>query len=196
MSICRVEKCRFKSSHVTLGHKCGSCGKCGHGKIECGNNHNISKLLSISRKDKLDKNNYCDIKHCNYRWSHSRSSHQCSNCKKRGHCISECKDNKRKNNLSLNTRTIKKEKLSNSYNSTFFPSNDEGSEKRAFEIMRNQEGKIYVCIQAGLGCSFWYRRSSQNMPLERLFMHQDDWGQYGPGKVVEHNSFINGYRMI
>ena len=32
---CKVLKCKFPSSHVTLGHKCGRCNKYGHGEIEC-----------------------------------------------------------------------------------------------------------------------------------------------------------------
>lgn len=32
---CSVKECRFPCYHVTSGHKCGNCGKYGHGVIEC-----------------------------------------------------------------------------------------------------------------------------------------------------------------
>ena len=37
MNICKAINCRFKTTHITAGHKCGKCGKYGHGQVECGN---------------------------------------------------------------------------------------------------------------------------------------------------------------
>ena len=34
-SYCYVKGCRFNTFHSTQAHKCGSCGRKGHGKIEC-----------------------------------------------------------------------------------------------------------------------------------------------------------------
>ena len=117
---------------------------------------------------------FCKVKGCKFKSSHVTLEHTCETCGKYGHGKGDCKK----------------------YHNIPKLSNIEGLEERAFEVMGNQEGKIYVCIQGELGCSFWYRRISRNMPLQKLFMHQDDWGQYGLGKVAEHASFINGYRTI
>ena len=86
---------------------------------------------------------------------------------------------------------------SSTSSSSFFPDDDEGSEFNATRALEGEEGKVYICIPAGLGCSFWYRRNNSFSPLERLFMHSDDWGQYGGnGRVPEHTSFISGYRQV
>ena len=33
---CKVNYCRFADKHTTFGHRCGKCGKYGHGQMECG----------------------------------------------------------------------------------------------------------------------------------------------------------------
>jgi hypothetical protein len=84
-----------------------------------------------------------------------------------------------------------------SSSSSFFPHNDEGSESMALEKFKTENDPIFTCIPVGMGCMFFYRRLAYGSPLERLFMHSDDWGQYSGGsRVAEHNSFITGYREI
>ena len=41
---CQVAYCRYKFSHTTSGHRCGLCGKYGHGQSECGNQWKIDQL--------------------------------------------------------------------------------------------------------------------------------------------------------
>lgn len=294
MNTCRVRGCRFNDSHIASAHRCGVCGQFGHGEIECGNQGSIDRLKHLSRNDKLNENDYCDLKYCDYRWSHKRSAHHCIKCGERAHCVTDCpsaqqrsgglfsrwemdsnmmendsdsekddmyddvSDSKNESKNSSGSKHVVKcptcrkynvfnditkvfvdsecavcmdnkaqvllptcshvcvcieccSKLneykgtnlpdgsgshSNSSSSNFFPADDEGSEDRACSIMGSEEGKIYVSIPAGMGCSFWYRRNSRDGPLERLFMNSDDWGQYGHGRVSQHTSFISGYRMI
>ena len=86
---------------------------------------------------------------------------------------------------------------SSSRNISFFPENDEGTHDIALERFGSLTGQIYTCIPAGLGCMFYYRRSNISQPLEKLFMHSDDWGQYGgTGRVPEFNNFILGYTQV
>ena len=91
---------------------------------------------------------------------------------------------------------LNENKTSSSFQNGFFPDNDENSEQRSLALMKNVDGKIYVTIPAGMGCSFWYRRTSRYSHLDKLFMHCDDWGQYGPGRKAEHSRFISGYKKI
>ena len=32
---CTAQYCRFYAYHITTGHKCGTCSRFGHGKVEC-----------------------------------------------------------------------------------------------------------------------------------------------------------------
>ena len=48
---CKVEGCRFSDKHITQNHKCGTCGKYGHGQRECGNSLKIVQLLQIIEND-------------------------------------------------------------------------------------------------------------------------------------------------
>ena len=32
---CLVKGCRFKNSHFTIAHLCGTCNSYGHGQLEC-----------------------------------------------------------------------------------------------------------------------------------------------------------------
>ena len=47
MITCKVKNCNFKYSHVTSGHKCGTCGEYGHGQLECGNIQMINELKMV-----------------------------------------------------------------------------------------------------------------------------------------------------
>ena len=44
MNNCKVQGCRYSTSHSTESHKCGKCDQFGHGQIECGNFQKIKKL--------------------------------------------------------------------------------------------------------------------------------------------------------
>ena len=90
MNTCRVRGFRFNDSHIAPAHRCGVCGQFWHGEIECGNQGNIDRLKHLSRNDKLNENDYCDLKYCDYRWSHKRSAHHCSKCGERAHCVTDC----------------------------------------------------------------------------------------------------------
>jgi len=303
MNTCRVQGCRFSSSHVTPAHRCGVCNKFGHGEIECGNQRKINTLKELSKSDTMAPGARCTLSFCSYRWSHTNNAHHCRKCGERAHCMTNCphsrrpapgsifsrweedskmlseeKDSDSESGLETNSepeekseRPLKKKKTGvsvknyvikcpvcktmnvfsnpkklfvdsecvicmdnkaqilfpgcshvyvcltccdklnehveskssyfsgsgSSSSSSFFPEDDEGSEANALNALGEEEGKVYICVPAGMGCTFWYRRNYVSAPLERLFMHSDDWGQYGGvGSVPEHSAFIAGYRQI
>ena len=94
MNTCRVNNCRFNTSHVASGHRCGKCKKFGHGEIECGNIRKISNLQKESVNDKMINETQCNIIECEYRWSHNTSAHHCQTCGEREHCTSNCRLNR------------------------------------------------------------------------------------------------------
>ena len=63
MNTCRVSGCKFKKSHVALGHRCGSCQQYGHGEVECGNKRKITKLKKMSKNDKMKDDSFCSLRH-------------------------------------------------------------------------------------------------------------------------------------
>ena len=45
-----------------------------------------------------------------------------------------------------------------------------------------------------MGACFFYRRDAPQLPLERIYMLNDDWGQYGNKKLLQqYNKFRRGY---
>lgn len=86
---CKVKHCRFKSTHTTSGHKCGTCGKYGHGQVECKNKF-LKDKISQYLNDVLHESEWCTIDGCKYKWSHKTISHHCSKCNKNGHGSKNC----------------------------------------------------------------------------------------------------------
>ena len=86
---CKVSCCRFNSTHVTGGHKCGTCGQYGHGQIECRNSE-LKQNLKEFERDKLPDYLQCKISNCKFKWSHTVSAHHCSNCNGREHSKDNC----------------------------------------------------------------------------------------------------------
>ena len=89
MSYCKVSGCRFSNSHVTSGHKCGTCGQFGHGQIECKNKF-LKEKLKQYLDDKLPEYLQCKILNCKYKWSHTVAAHTCRNCGEREHDKLDC----------------------------------------------------------------------------------------------------------
>lgn len=89
-SYCKVAYCRFSFSHVTNGHKCGRCGKYGHGDAECRNQANI-RFLENYIHDILPEDKQCKIIDCKYKELHTNDAHHCPKCNKRiDHAIKDC----------------------------------------------------------------------------------------------------------
>ena len=86
---CKVIECRFAWSHVTQGHRCGKCGRYGHGEVECGNRSLINDLHQLSANDQLPHSKHCQMRYCSYRWSHETIAHYCRFCHLNHNC-SQC----------------------------------------------------------------------------------------------------------
>ena len=86
---CKVKKCRYPHSHVTLGHRCGICKCYGHGQIECNNNVKKKQLKHITKDDKLPQNKYCTITDCKFKHLHTTRAHHCNRCGQ-NHSIKTC----------------------------------------------------------------------------------------------------------
>ena len=88
-SYCNVKNCRFPSTHITRSHKCGTCGKYGHGIMECDNQYMIDKLKSNS-SNYFPDNLHCKSSVCPCPWTHTNDAHYCLKCHER-HLESVCK---------------------------------------------------------------------------------------------------------
>lgn len=83
---CQAYGCRYSSEHLTKSHKCGSCGKLGHGVHECGNLNRIENIKAHSSFGSMYERNVnalkvpdsksCRHPKCQERYSHSTLSHQ------------------------------------------------------------------------------------------------------------------------
>ena len=82
---CHVNGCNYPLQHVTYGHKCGNCGKYGHGRMEC-NKPNLIKNLYKYGDYILPKNKRCRIYNCKKKWSHTTETHICETCNNIGKC--------------------------------------------------------------------------------------------------------------
>lgn len=91
MNICKVKGCRFENSHVTSHHICGSCGKYGHGMVECGNRRLMNNLQNKFGKDELSDQHKCEVITCKDKHYHTTLGHLCRVCEKGFHKETECK---------------------------------------------------------------------------------------------------------
>jgi len=153
---CSVKDCRYPYYHITAGHKCGSCGNFGHGRIEC------------SFPKALPKQYWCDIQNCKNPHTHMNKSHHCSEC---GELHSEVMCDKLKYKLL---------------------------EKKALDIFKKEDGKIYCILMIGMGCTMYIKRDNIKSKPDFFFMHSDNWGQYGPGTDDRPKlaKFLEGYKEI
>ena len=66
---CQVRHCRFSNTHVTMGHKCGKCGKYGHGVLEC-NNLGLINTLCPYKNNILPEKDWCSVPNCKFHKLH------------------------------------------------------------------------------------------------------------------------------
>ncbi len=87
---CKVAYCQYGSTHVTKGHKCGRCGKYGHGQVECLEPWRMS-LLQRYEDDIIFNDRICTVDDCLYKQYHTTLAHHCPKCGKReAHTASDC----------------------------------------------------------------------------------------------------------
>ena len=146
---CKVLNCRYPNYHTTSGHRCGKCGKFGHGQMECGDNTNnlVQYLHNIIPLDKQ-----CTVIGCKYKHNHMKESHLCQKCNRLHYdeCIIQ--------NFDVHFNRFD---MLQSFNIPIL------------DVYNN----VFVQCFVGMGC-FVYIRKKDNM-IQSLFMHSDNWGQYG-----------------
>lgn len=169
---CKVSGCRYSSSHTTRNHTCGKCKSYGHGQIECGNLSKIS-YLSQFNEDKLPSNKYCVILNCDSKEYHSSNAHHCKYCTKL-HPESSC-------------AIQPYEKYKSQFNL---------SQSGIEETLTKFGNGTYIEWYMGMGCTLYIKNILGNYMA--LFMHSDDWGQYGQQTNLTplYESFIDGYTKI
>lgn len=79
MSVCRVRGCRFPSTHVSEGHRCGRCGARGHGRIECADQQAMQTLLAHP-DECVPHEEQCAVIFCPDRHTHKTEAHHCDQC--------------------------------------------------------------------------------------------------------------------
>lgn len=171
---CIVQGCRFPSTHLTKSHKCGKCGRFGHGQVECRNQSLIDQLNITSKSIKLPSHLNCTSIFCPCPWTHTSESHYCSQCQER-HQESVCKSG----------CVIMGD-----------PEEIQRVIKEAKQLFGTKSGKIYGTVYSGQGCNWYVKRNEINKPISLFFMHCDSWGQFGPQSDDRSKlkNFCYGYR--
>ena len=82
--LCKVHGCRFPQSHVTAGHRCGTCNAYGHGQLECGRGDLQLELSFVD--DRMPIGRCCTVENCVTSDTHSTAAHHCDACGTRGGC--------------------------------------------------------------------------------------------------------------
>jgi hypothetical protein len=175
MMQCKVSQCRYRYTHTTHDHFCGTCSTYGHGMIEC-NRDTLKNNLLKYHTDELPVELQCNIPNCPRKKYHTFGAHHCINCKRR-HPESEC---------IIQTYEYWENRM-DQYND--YPNFNKE------EFRTNYFGK-YVVLSLGMGCLLFVKNDAGF--LMGLFMHSDNWGQYGPDTddTPIHNMFIRGFQYI
>jgi len=133
----------------------------------------------------------CMVYGCNYKNTHITEKHNCSYCGKQGHGKVECG-----NYLAINflNEIDEYDKIS-TINKLINDNNDTNNDiKSIISILKDGE---YTSLYSGLGSKIFIRKIYKDR-IQYLFMHQDDWGQYGINTSRKHkyDKFISGYKEI
>lgn len=82
---CKVKHCRFPNSHVTSGHRCGTCHNYGHGQLECSSDMLKNNLTNMYASERLRISEACSVPNCRHSLYHKTNSHFCTVCRTYGH---------------------------------------------------------------------------------------------------------------
>lgn len=150
---CKAKYCRFSDKHTTSAHQCGRCNRYGHGQMEC-NNQSMKEALIQYHSDILPLDKQCTFIDCNYKHNHTSDSHMCSKCKRR-HFEDSC--------------LIQPFNPNSQFVAFYYNIN--------IDEFREHYNNHYIVLGVGMGCTMYIRNINYN--LTELFMHSDNWGQYG-----------------
>lgn len=83
--VCIVAGCRYRNTHNTSSHTCGTCLGKGHGQLECGS---LDRIQILRRNEHCRNTIYaCTVDQCSSPTDHETSAHYCNMCSMRGMCI-------------------------------------------------------------------------------------------------------------
>ena len=129
----------------------------------------------------------CIVYGCGNPNSHSTPEHTCGNCQKKGHGRVEC-GNSQSIEYLKNNKDDKNSKKYDAYDRIKF-----FGEEKLNSIKTVLQNRHYKSVYSGLGSSIYIRRVYKDR-FEYLFMHQDDWGQYGNTQRFDlYKEFIKNY---
>ena len=129
----------------------------------------------------------CIVYGCGNPYSHSTPDHICGTCKKEGHGRVECGNIQAIEYLKNNKNDKNTQKFDSYDRIKFF------GEEKLNNIKTDLQIRQYTSVYSGLGSSIYIRRVYKDR-FEYLFMHQDDWGQYGnTQRPALHKKFIKNY---
>ena len=175
---CKVNKCKYSDSHVTIRHKCGTCKQYGHGQIEC---NMLKQSLYEYDNDRIETK--CTVEDCIDNDTHTTNGHTCRYCESIVEHLVKCPIN------GINIIDNIDESNINTINSLHKIAN-------RYKLNKGQ----YIILRIDMGCS-WYIRSNQlTSNYEYIFMDADCYGQYGKDTMTNDlprlNAFIYNYALI
>ena len=125
----------------------------------------------------------CIVYGCGNPNSHSTPEHTCGTCQKKGHGRVECG-----NSHAIKYLKNSETKKYDSYDRIKF-----FGEEKLNSIKTVLQNRHYKSVYSGLGSSIYIRCVYKDR-FEYLFMHQDDWGQYGNTQRFDlYKEFIKNY---
>jgi hypothetical protein len=103
MRFCNIRGCRYPESHLSVAHRCGTCGMFGHGQMQCKRQDTSSNSSSSSSSSvhpqasvpsvpsthfpkegceaqQMPRGMWCTIEGCKASWSHTSDGHHCEAC--------------------------------------------------------------------------------------------------------------------
>ena len=189
---CTVPECKYTWSHITAAHHCNLCKKRGHGSIQCPTN-TIKLTCPVCREENIIKEEHigvtgnsdncvvCLTNTANVFFPSCKHINTCYDCVKQLN-INESVSSRHV--ISLQDRIIQQSDI----NDVDFPmlSNE----------LQNENGKIYILMYAGMGCTWYLRRDNVDKEFEGFFLHSDNQGQYGSDDRPFVNIFTRGYRQM
>ena len=186
---CKVIGCSYNEDHTTERHCCETCKHNGHGKHECGTKNLINKLKEY-KDDCID--NMCKIKGCIDSHTHITKGHSCLYCNTIDNLhLSFCPNNK--NTIEPNSLYYYSPNIDSKLDSNLLV---------LLEDIEDVELNIgeYTTSYGGMGCTwFILKNNKENIGNnEYLFMHSDNWGQYGEdtSHLPRYKAFIYGYNLV
>jgi hypothetical protein len=82
MPRCQVAGCQDPDTHVTAGHRCGVCGRHGHGEAEHGD---VAARLGLRAHAADVVGSPCRVPGCPHPTHHTTAGHRCARCREPGH---------------------------------------------------------------------------------------------------------------